>query len=583
MKSKWKPKMPRNRAFLVGCLALTTSICVPLAMAQIAPPEAVETTQLATDAFAIGALDAGERGLPENLWSNSDPQTLDFLLTHAPSRPPSPSLGSAFRRTLLSPGAKPAGADTSLGGRKLLALARAGFVEEARTIASLATAGRNDISVAEAEATISLLTDDADGACRRGASLAGGREAIFWVRLRAFCYARAGELAAFDLTMNLLRERGLMTAAEESLFLAVATGAPPKTVPAVETAVQYAAIKAAGIEINPASLGEAHGGVVAAVVADAEASPPLRIEAAQHAIAMGVAEPALLARLFTGVTFDVAELAAAVDRAIAQPADPLSDALLYQSIAAMNAPEFIRDKAQRISFALDRADSFRRAYALSHLYASEIGALEGVLVTPQEAASFALAAMATGDSVGAGRWLSAMIGANETVTALPEELGVIFIDRVNLLSMLDPQTAVQIARSAGVSLIADEATFAPRLPAHADPQVTARILEAAFDAVAGSKTGQAGLAALAASSGNSALSGEVEAVIVNEGLAAAGMPELRRRHEFERAWASSFDMSAVASSPSDASAPTDETPQASAAAAQEQGGLTPRLKPSRSQ
>jgi len=560
--------MNRNKLLAAAASAFVAGASVPFAVAQIAPPDTVETAQLPTDAFAIGGLEEGERGLPATLWTNSDPQILDFLLSHAPVRPASPSLGRAMRRTLLSPGAKPAGADVSLGGKKMLALARAGFVDEARNIASLASAGRNDLVVAEADATISLLNGDAEDACRRGAGLAGGREAIFWVRLRAFCYARAGELDALDLTMNLLRERGAISQADEALFFAAAAGAPPKDVPPITTPLQYAALKAAGVEMSLNDLAGAEGGVIAAVARDAGVSNALRIEATMRAVALGIMEPSRLNALFSGIQFEVADLGAAIDMAAARPGDPVTDALLYQSIAAMTAPEFIRDKAQRISLALARADSFHRAYALSHLYAEQIATLEGVIVSPEEASSFALAAMTTGDSVGAGRWLTSMIGANESVAALPEALGIEFIDRVNLLSVLDPQTAARIARGAGVSLLSNEpGMMGTGTRAHEDPAVTARILEAAFDAVAGEKVGQAGLAALAASSGAAAFGGEVEAVIIEEGLDAAGMPELGRRHQFERALASAF-----------AAAPA----AGQAASTSEEGGFAPRIKPPKS-
>ena len=96
--------------------------------------------------------------------------------------------------------------------------------------------------------------------------------------------------------------------------------------------------------------------------------------------------------------------------------------------------------------------------------------------------------------------------------------------------------------------------------------MTARILEAAFDAVSDGKIGQAGLAALAASSGNASFGGEVESVIVQQGLSSAGMPELGRLHEFERAWASSY--ASLTST-----APQPET------VSEEDGGFTPRVKP----
>ncbi|WP_411820691.1 hypothetical protein ABFZ85_05490 [Hyphococcus formosus] len=533
--------LPNKRSKNLKGLAaiIVASAVTPFAVAQIAAPDVVESAPIATDAFAIGGISPAEGALPSSLWDRSDPQTLEYLLGHLPARPVSPSIGQAMRRTLLSSGTKPSGASPSLGGRKLLALTRAGFVTEARDIASLATSGRSDLTVAEADATINLLTNNLEAACRRGASLNGGREALFWVRLRAFCYARAGELDAFDLTMNLLRERGALKGDDETLLLAVA-GAEPKTMPTVSTAIQYAAAKSAGLSLDAGAVANAQGGVLAAIADDTEADKSLRIAALEQLVAMGVADITQLKGLFNEMSFEVAELGAVMDIAQERPADAGIDAMLYQSIGAMNAPEFIRDKAQRISFALSRADGFHRAYSLAHLYADEIASLEGVLVTPEEASRFAVARMAVGDSVGAGRWLTAMIGTNESVAALPEPLGLAFIDRVNLLSNLDPQTAARIARAAGVSLLTDEPAHAAGVSSHEDPSVTARILTAAFDAVAGEKQGQASLAALAASAGKGPENGEVEMVVIGEGLNAAGMPELRRLHEFERAWAATF-------------------------------------------
>ncbi|WP_425409456.1 hypothetical protein [Hyphococcus sp.] len=564
---------------LIGAAAFA-----PLSLAQIAPPETVETAQLASDAFAIGALRPGEQPLPRELWAGSEPQTLDFLLSYAPTRPATPSLGAAMRRILLSPGDKPAGADASLGGKKLLALTRAGFIDEAQTISSLATSGRNNVYHAEADAVGALLSGNYDAACRRGANLATGREALFWVKLRALCYARAGELDAFDLTVNLLRERGAFSSVDEAYIMAALSGAngraPDDMLPAAETALHYAAAHIAGVSINPGTLSVGDGGVIASIANDDETDTALRLEAAMSAVAMGVMNRGDLVRLLNGVEFDVTDIANAGDMAAAEPGSPLSDALLFQSVEAMTAPEFIRDKAARISEALSLGDSFHRAYALNVLYANEIENLEGVIVAPEEASRFAAARMAVGDSVGAAGWLSVMIGANSSVAALPEDLGLEFIDQVNLLATLDPQTAAQIARRAGVSTLNENTAFQISQPAHQDPAVTSRVLRAAFDAIAQDKTGQAGLAALAASSGPVVTGGEIESVIVSEGLSAAGMPELTRRHLFERAWASQFASSANPQTPAgmdnNNSAANDGSDIETQTA---EGGLTPRLKP----
>ena len=263
--------------------------------------------------------------------------------------------------------------------------------------------------------------------------------------------------------------------------------------------------------------------------------------------------------------FDVAALGGAANTAREQPDDPLTDALLYHSVKAMSAPEFLRDKAQRIALALSLGDTFYRSYALSILYADEIAALEGSIVAPQEAAQFAEARMAVGDSVGAGSWLAAMIGPAGSIGALPEEQAIVFVESVNLLSLLDPQTAAQIARAGGISLLSGVDASLTATPQQQDPAVAAHILEAAFDAALEEKIGQAGLAALAASSAGY---GPGEAVIVGQSLKAAGMADLERRYSFERAWAARFIADTEVE---DAGAPE---------AAEEPQGLKPRVKPS---
>lgn len=544
--------------------AASAGAALTVAVAQVALPEAVETAPLATDAFSTGVLDRSNGALPPTLWQGSDSQTLEYLLMHMPSRPSAPSLGETLKRVLLSPGPGPQGAAASLGGKKLLALARAGFAEEARTVSSLSTASRGDPWTGQADAVADLLSGEIAAACRRNANLNSGRDELFWVRLRALCYVEAGETDAADLTLGILRDQGALDAADLEFLTAALTGAAPKAPPAAQNALQYAIARKLGLPFSPGLLNEADAGVLAAIAKDISLDPATRISAAQRAIAMGIMAPAILSGLLQSVEFDVAEISNAATTARERAADPLSDALLYQSVGEMAAPEFLRDKAQRIAIALSLADSFHRAYALSLLYADEIAALEGTIVTAEEASRFALARMAVGDSVGSGQWLAAMVGANGGVTALPETQAMAFIEQVNLLAVLDPQTAAQIARVAGVSILGED-TASTHVTGHGDDVTTAMIIETAFDAAINNKRGQAGLAALAASAG-AAQGGEIESVIISQSLRAAGLAQMQRRFAFENAWASKFKN--AGGSITAATAPTDE-----------QGGLMPRLKP----
>lgn len=529
--------MRPDRLVSVCCLAF--GAMVTGATAQIALPEAVESSSLATDPFATGLLTRTTGALPNSLWRGAEPGTLEFLLENMPARPPAPSLGEAMRRTLLSPGSAPEGAAPSLGGKKLLALARAGFVEEAATIASLSSAGRGDPWTGQAEAVSDLLNGDIQRACSRSQRLTSGREDPFWVKLRILCYAEAGERDAADLSLGILRDQFGVSNEDDIFLTASVTGQAPKSPTPAATPLQYAIANSLELPFAPGLLAEADGGVLVAVARDAQADTATRIAAAERAVAMGVMPASSLGALMSEFEFDVADIGGATEAAQSKAGDLTTDALLYQSVLAMTAPEFVRDKAQRIALALSLGKSFHRAYALSVLYADEIAELEGTILSSDESAEFVIARMAVGDSVGAGNWLQSMVGPGASVGSLPEQQAMAFIELVNLLSLLDPQTAAQIARSADVSLLNAPAAPTGASGEQQDPVITAHILEAAFDAALEGKTGQAGLAALAAA-GVSSDAGPAAAVVVGQSLKAAGMEDLMRRYVFERAWKAKY-------------------------------------------
>ncbi len=582
----------KRRMLKLGIVATTGGLgvfagVVGWASAQIALPEAVETAPLAKDAFSTGTLDRTDGALGPDLWRGADAETLEFLLLHAPARPSTPAIGEALRRTLLSPGTSPEGAAPSLGGKKLLALSRAGFLNEANTVAALSNAGRGDPWTGQALAISDLLKNDIARACQRNAGLTSGRDELFWVKLRVLCYAEAGERDAADLTLNILREQGALSADEELYLTAVATGAKPKSPPAPQSVLQYAISRKLALPLAPDLLSKADGGVLVAIVRDSELDLATRIAAATHAAAMGVVGAAELKSVFDAASFDLAAIGEAATALRERPRDPITDALLYQSVKAMSAPEFLRDKAARVSDALGLADSFPRAYALSLIYADEISSLEGAIVSAVEAERFAVARMAVGDAVGAGQWLLAMLGGANNVSALPEPQALSFINLVNLLTVLDPQTASQVARAAGVSLLnAEPVHTTGSADGAADPETTARILEAAFDAAIDDKAGQAGLAAIAAASiagAGEANLGDINNVVVNQSFRVAGLADLRRRHQFEKTWGASFAPAAAPlltpASADAAAAPLAPADEDEAIIRTAEDGPMPRLKP----
>lgn len=532
-----------RRFSLAALLISAAAFAAPMTLAQTAPLAPIEQTSLAKDAFAMGLLDRDDGALGADLWRGADSRSLMMLLEAAPSRPAGPSLGDALRRVLLSAGDAPADATPALGGSKLRALVRAGFIDEAREIESLSAGTKADPASAEAMASADLLSNDSAAACEKGRRADYARDNPFWIRLRVVCYAIANELDAAELALGLLRESGRLGEIDEALLAPLAAGGKPKAPVAPVDALHLAALKAMGVGVNAALLDRADAGVVKAVARDAGQDWPTRLEAGKRAAAMGA--------------IGAAELRALFDAA------PAADASAYHEIGTMTAPELLRDKAGRIAAEIAAAGDFDSVFAASVLYTDDIRGLEGAIVPAGEASAFALARIAVGDAVGAERWLAA--AAPAMVRGLAEDQAMRFIDLVGVLSVLEPAGAARVAAAVNIVVAAPRIeTPAASLP----PDKLAPIVSAAIRAAAEGGKGEAALAALAASDAASKGDPVAEAVL-KRSLAVAGLGDIARRVEVERALSAMYP-----------SAP-QAAPAVAPAAASAPDQLTPRLKPKR--
>ncbi len=540
-----------------------------VATAQIAPLEPVETAALARDAFSTGLLTRADGALGADLWEGASPRTLTSLLEDAPMRPPSPSVGDLLRRVLLSPGAGPAGAPPSLGGAKLTALARLGFWEQAKTIESLSTSPNGEPETDEALAVADLLSGDIASACQKNARLTRGRDAPFWVKLRVLCYVSANELDAAELALGLLREQNLLTERDDAIMTPLAAGGVLKSPVAPEGPVQYAALQLMKVGLTPAMVADSEAGIVKATAFNEDADWPVRIAAGVAAAGMGVINGDELKALYAAVPLDLAEVSGAGAALANARSGPMADVAAYQSVASMTAPEFLRDKAALIADAIDAADTMARAYAAAAIYADDIRALQGAIVSPQQAHAFAIARMAVGDAQGAENWLLAMQSGG--LGGMSDEESLALIEAVSLLALLDGAAARRVGEAANVAVEAPRAMVAS---AGYDADDMASIVDAVIDAASERITGQAALSAIAAA--DAAATGDpVATVIVRRGLEAAGLVDVAGRFAFEQAWSATFARySALPAG--------DETASVDADAADGRG-FAPRLKPSRSQ
>ncbi len=180
------------------------ALLLSLALLAAGPAHAqVEVSQLAApDAFSTPGRDTG---LPADLWRGTPIETARTVLPLLASRPLSPA-GAALARKVLATGAPgPEGSvgDEALAGARANALIALGDVTAARRILERAPGLERNAELSRAAAETALLAGDAPRACAVAQALSSGRGDIYWLRLRAFCLAEAGQAGPAQLTFDL--------------------------------------------------------------------------------------------------------------------------------------------------------------------------------------------------------------------------------------------------------------------------------------------------------------------------------------------------------------------------------------------
>lgn len=429
--------------------------CGLAALAGAAFGQAIEREDLGSNLFAVGTLRAAQGALPPTLWRGADVEDVRFLLRHAPGRPGSPATADLLARALLSPGASPDGADEELAGLKLSILARIGATEGARSVASLADVSEDPFA-ARALAEADLSDGDLRQACLRGADLKSGKDRTFFLKLRVLCYAAADEMEAADLTLGLLRDDGAVDATDNALYSTLITGKRPKTPPPPRTPLELAVARAGGLPVASALGAAVDASVLRALALDAELDENARLTAAQRARYAGAISVAEAKRVLQGPQFKIKDITDADRIAKRNPDDPRTDALLYQAITEMTAPELEERKIELMDLALSLPKTPDRLHLMASVLAGEIARVRPSREKHQVASSFALALMAAGEGKAAAGWIAALIpGANGQPADGPWKKPQIAADLTHYLEPLEPELAGalrSIAQSAGADI-----------------------------------------------------------------------------------------------------------------------------------
>ena len=171
-------------------------------MAQTAS-QPVEVTPLAApDAFTTPGR---ATGLPPELWAGASARTARSVLPLLAARSLSPA-GAALARRILATGAPgPAGSgrDPALAAARANALMFQGDPKAAAAVLAHVPGLDRSSELARAAAESALLSGDDPRACQIADGLTVGRDETYWLKLRGFCQAIAGQSAQARLTFEL--------------------------------------------------------------------------------------------------------------------------------------------------------------------------------------------------------------------------------------------------------------------------------------------------------------------------------------------------------------------------------------------
>ena len=334
---------------------------------------AVQVGDLGTlEGPVAGTLDNTNGGLGPTAWAASDRAAIVTMLEAVPAATPSAAQRLLMRKLLLTAAVPPPGrAMVSFNQLRLTKLLEGGYVEDAADLALRIQAPMNfDILRNQADALL-YAGRDTDVCSDMTAHRLESAES-FWVELRAFCYAVAGDTGPLDLTRAVITEQGIADPAFVTLLDGMTSGKPvaptiiryPDSIHIVMMArlkLPMTADTATGLGL-PASL---------LTAASVNTPRPLRVAAAEKAFRAGVLPPPLLGEILDSASFSPQDLNGAP--ALAR-AEPLMNALA-RIRAALRIAGNDETRAELVHTAFEIGEREGLLAQVAALYADEAAAI----------------------------------------------------------------------------------------------------------------------------------------------------------------------------------------------------------------
>ena len=329
-------------------------------------PSGIEVDSLAAVSTDYGGtLDSSTGGLPIDMWRGSDRAFIERLLPVLPLATGAPNMRALTRRLLLSSAEAPAGpASVNLMVVRAERLMAMGDREAASELLGLVSDSQRDVAAARLGLEAAWLAGEDERGCADVANLIRRFDQDPYLqKALIFCQARVGQTDEATLGLDLMREQGHTDDASFFELVGVLTGLRKSADVATldePKGLHFALLKATGQVLPDDPARAADPDVLAMRLAGGDG--PARLAATEQAVAVGLATPEALARLYLAEPTTPEELAGAVDLA---PESAHERAVLFQAASQEGAATTRAGLIQRALAAALRDGSF---FAVARTY-----------------------------------------------------------------------------------------------------------------------------------------------------------------------------------------------------------------------
>jgi len=387
---------------------------------------AVQAEELGTvNPDVAGALNEAQGGFGNTMWADTRSGVIENLLPQIPVTTASPAMRDLMRRLLLTGAAVPEGGTPgSLISLRTGLLSAMGDFVGVNALLSAVPGRTGNQDLLRVEVDTRFLTGDVARACQLAHAYIQEQQSTYWQEAFIFCQALEGDTDAALLGMSLLEELGVNDPVFFQLMDAlVRLDEGDAEAPSIDslsdpTPLHLALARVAKVKLPSDVISSNRPGVLRAIAISPNASPELRLEAAERAEAAGALPIDTLRQLYASIEFSEDQLKNPLTHA-AQRTGPMSRALLYRATLMQTVPSA---QAEALHRALDIARQVGRYASTARAFLPQLtrvpASQELVWFAPEAIRAFLI----TGRHQGAEAWFDLLKNAAAREPKMAAEL-----------------------------------------------------------------------------------------------------------------------------------------------------------------